>query len=787
MKTPFLILFCLLSFTASLWGQNYGAFWTGHFSYLNINKVVDADDKFYAASENALFSYDLQTNQLSTITTINGLSGELISTLHYSNEYQLLLIGYENGLIEVYTESDQEILKVVDIINKVTIPSSQKKINHFNEFNSLVYIATDYGISVYDLEGLEFGDTYYIGDGGAQISVSQTAILNNEIFAACSASSGIKSASLSNSNLTDFQLWNSIAGGGFKAITVFDTSLYAVNSANKIFEISGANFIPLFDYPQDVAELNASNNSLLVTTNSKVYQYELGFNLTNVYSTNSEFDTSFVAALKMDEVVYIGTTDYGVLKSNPLASSDYDEIHPIGPLKNEAFSLSHGYGNLWVSYGDYSIFFNPSPNKSYGISNYVDENWVNTTYDSIQQTTARTVLNLNTISINPLSPNQVFISSFANGLLDFKKEESITLLDDSNSSLESLVLPGSPNFKSIRISGSTFDREGNLWVLNSKVDNALKKLNPASSSWTSYDFSAIISDPISEELGFSEVVIGPDQTKWIGSYSKGLIGFNESGMMLKNISDEDVANLPTSAIKSLALDKNNVLWIGTYRGLRVLYNTSNFFSEDMVRTESIVILEEGLPKELLAQQFITDIKVDGSNNKWISTADAGVFYLSSSGQKTIYHFTKYNSPLPSNAVNDMALDSDNGVVYFGTNRGLVAFKTGGSSTSSSLKDVYIYPNPVRPGFNMIEDKIKIKNISENLNIKITDIEGNLVAEAQSNVNLRYKGYNLEIDGGTAYWNGKNLANNTVASGVYVVLFSDFDNFETKVSKIMIIR
>ena len=787
MKTPFLILFCLLSFTASLWGQNYGAFWTGHFSYLNINKVVDADDKFYAASENALFSYDLQTNQLSTITTINGLSGELISTLHYSNEYQLLLIGYENGLIEVYTESDQEILKVVDIINKVTIPSSQKKINHFNEFNSLVYIATDYGISVYDLEGLEFGDTYYIGDGGAQISVSQTAILNNEIFAACSSSSGIKSASLSNSNLTDFQLWNSIAGGGFKAITVFDTSLYAVNSANKIFEISGANFIPLFDYPQDVAELNASNNSLLVTTNSKVYQYELGFNLMNVYSTNSEFDTSFVAALKMDEVVYIGTTDYGVLKSNPLASSDYDEIHPIGPLKNEAFSLSHGYGNLWVSYGDYSIFFNPSPNKSYGISNYVDENWVNTTYDSIQQTTARTVLNLNTISINPLSPNQVFISSFANGLLDFKKEESITLLDDSNSSLESLVLPGSPNFKSIRISGSTFDRDGNLWVLNSKVDNALKKLNPASSSWTSYDFSAIISDPISEELGFSEVVIGPDQTKWIGSYSKGLIGFNESGMMLKNISDEDVANLPTSAIKSLALDKNNVLWIGTYRGLRVLYNTSNFFSEDMVRTESIIILEEGLPKELLAQQFITDIKVDGSNNKWISTADAGVFYLSSSGQKTIYHFTKYNSPLPSNAVNDMALDSDNGVVYFGTNRGLVAFKTGGSSTSSSLKDVYIYPNPVRPGFNMTEDKIKIKNISENLNIKITDIEGNLVAEAQSNVNLRYKGYNLEIDGGTAYWNGKNLANNTVASGVYVVLFSDFDNFETKVSKIMIIR
>ena len=787
MKTHFNILFCFLSITSFLWGQNFDANWIGHFSYLNIKKVVNADTKFYAASENALFSYDLQTNRLSTITTINGLSGELISTLHYSNEYQLLMIGYENGLIEVYSENDQEVLKVVDIVNKVTIPSSQKKINHFNELNSLVYIATDYGISVYNLESLEFGDSYYIGANGSQIQVSQTAIFNNEIYAACGSNSGIKKASLSNSNLTDFQLWSSLGSGDFKAVTVFDSGLYTVNSANTLFEINGTTLTLLSNYSQPVAELNTSNNSLLVTTNSKVYEYEPGFTLTNTYSTNPDFDTNFNAALKIDAVVYIGTTDYGVLKSNPLDPSGFDEIHPIGPLKNTVFSLSHGYGNLWVSYGDYSIGFNPYPLRYYGISNYENSEWVNTSYDSIRDTTGAPVSSLNRISINTFNPNQVYISSYHHGLLDFKKGESITLLDDSNSSLESLVNPDNPNYKSIRISGSTFDRDGNLWVLNSRVNNALKKFNPTSSSWTSYDFSSIIENPFSDENGFSEVVIGPDGTKWIGGLKKGLIGFNETGMLLKNISDEDVANLPSAAIKSLVLDKNNVLWIGTYRGLRVLYNTSNFFSEDVVRTEPIIILEEGLPKELLAQQFITDIKVDGANNKWVSTADAGVFYLSSSGQNTIYHFTKDNSPLPSNGVNDMALDSDNGVVYFGTNRGLVAFNTGGSNTSASLEDIYVYPNPVRPGFNMAEDKIKIKNISENVNIKITDIEGNLVAEAQSNTNLRYKGYNLEIDGGTAYWNGKNLANNTVASGVYVVLFSDFDTFETKVSKIMIIR
>jgi hypothetical protein len=44
-------------------------------------------------------------------------------------------------------------------------------------------MSTDYGISVYDLERLEFGDTYFLGNGGAQITVKQVSILNNEIYA----------------------------------------------------------------------------------------------------------------------------------------------------------------------------------------------------------------------------------------------------------------------------------------------------------------------------------------------------------------------------------------------------------------------------------------------------------------------------------------------------------------------------------------------------------------------------------------------------------------------------
>jgi ligand-binding sensor domain-containing protein len=322
--------------------------------------------------------------------------------------------------------------------------------------------------------------------------------------------------------------------------------------------------------------------------------------------------------------------------------------------------------------------------------------------------------------------------------------------------------------------------------VTSKVEKPLKSYNPSSNQWNSFSFIDLFPDALNDNSGFGDIAIGDDGTKWIGSGLSGLIGFNENGLLLKKISEE-TENMPSKYVSALAIDNRNQLWIGTDRGLRVLYNTSNFFEDDNVRVEEIIILEDGVAKELLFQQFVSDIEVDGSNNKWVGTIGAGLFYFSSDGQKTIFHFTKDNSPLPSNNISDLSIDTSKGVVYIATERGLVSFGAGGSSPIENLEDAYVYPNPVRPAFNITEDKVKIKDISENVNIKITDIEGNLVAEAQSRTNLRYRGFNLEIDGGTAYWNGKNLTDNIVASGVYLVMLSDLDTFETRVLKIMVVR
>ncbi len=271
--TIFLIM--LISLTSK--AQNFSALWEGHFSYYNIKDVVQGNDKIYAASENVVFSYDLTTNELQTITTIDGLSGESITTIEYSETYESLLIGYENGLIEIVSGSDNEVLRVVDIRDKETISPVFKRINHFNEHNGLVYISTDYGISVYDLDRLEFGDSYFIGAGGSQIVVKQTTIFNNSIYAACGNNNAVKKALLSNPNLIDYQQWQTLNNGNFLAVQSVEGNLYAVKSDNGIYQIINDTFIGLFTYPNQPLDVKEANGSLIITTQSSVFVYDSSF------------------------------------------------------------------------------------------------------------------------------------------------------------------------------------------------------------------------------------------------------------------------------------------------------------------------------------------------------------------------------------------------------------------------------------------------------------------------------------------------------------------------------
>src|SRR5690606_15465880 len=375
------------------------------------------------------------------------------------------------------------------------------------------------------------------------------------------------------------------------------------------------------------------------------------------------------------------------------------------------------------------------------------------------------------VTINPQTPNEVFMSSFQKGLLKIVDEVPTVLYDETNSPLERIFIPfqGGTADAGIRLNGSQFDNQGNLWFLQSKTDEGLIKLTP-NGQFQKTDITSIIPDPISE-LALTEIALSRENYVFFGTYKNGLIGYNPTTNTFNKIVDND-GNLPSTSVRALALDNQNRLWIGTLKGLRVLYSPGSFFQDGTTpQADAIIILEDGVPQELLFEQSITDIEVDGSNNKWVATATSGVFYLSPNGQETLLRFTKDNSPLPTNNVQDIAIDPFTGVVYFATTQGLVAYKGTATAPSDNLENVHAFPNPVRPGFN---GNVTIDGLTSQANVKITDITGNLVFEETS-------------EGGSILWDTTAFGKYKVRSGVYLVLVTTEDNLETKVSKIMIIR
>jgi hypothetical protein len=736
--------------------------WQGYFSFNEIKDVSESSTTVYAASENALFSKNAATNTVKTTTTIDGLSGQTISAVYYSEAFRKTIAGYENGLLIIVNETDGSILKKVDIINKQLAPNL-KKINHFMEHNGLLYVSCDFGIVQFNLTTLQFGDTYFIGDNGAEISVKQTTFFNGFIYAA--TSSGIRRANSTSPNLNDFSQWSVVNSGDWSSVETLDTELIAINTVGYIHRFNSATFVGFLQLPQPSVDMRAKNNNLFITIPNTVYIYNNQMVLNRQISNTQVLDNTlnFTCAAAVGDVVYIGTEEKGLFSSALSGSAVFENNTPTGPARNNIFSLDVTPNVLWTVYGDYDSFYNPYPLDNYGVSKYNTSGWLNIPHSDVYDAKSMTK-----IIVNPTDEKQVYASSFFSGLLKIEDDVPQFLYNEKNSGLESITTEG-PNYIDVRINGTAFDKTGNLWVTNSRIKNGLKVLR-TNGQWGSYPMTSIIDD--AEASSYANIVIDRNSVKWIATNRDGVIGFNDATNTFKKMTfGADAGNLPIADVRSIAIDTKNQLWIGTTKGLRVLSNVSSFQNESQLKANPIIIMEDNLAQELLYEQFITSIAVDGANNKWIGTTDSGVFMVSPNGQETKYHFTINNSPLPSNVINDIKINSTTGEVFIATNKGMISFKGIATDANEDLNNVYVYPNPVRPTYS---GTVKVAGLIDKANIKITDIEGNLVYETTS-------------EGGTIEWDTTAFGRYKVASGVYMIFISAQDGGETKVKKVMIIR
>ena len=754
-----LLLFC----SAIVYSQYAG--WSSFYSYNQITGVVGANDGLvYGLAENSLFSYDPTANEVVPITTVNGLLGDDINTLSISDNY--MMVGYQNGMLGVHNLTDGSVVLDNSIDRNITIPGNNKAINSFLLKDQTLYISANYGISSYDFVNNRFIDSYFFGVNNSQIQVNQTALVGTSLYAA--TEEGLYKASTDDPNLVLESAWTKIAAGQWKAIGLVNNTLLGIVQSGETSICNALiNDVAVERHRESGTLLwvDVNEDALILSFSNKILSFDADQLVSTLATATGNLSgQKFSSATQLGGNLFIGTSGSGLLLHNP---SETRVVSPSGPLRNDIFDLSVVADNeMWIAHGAFSQSYNPYPLNAYGISRLSEEGWQNLPYSSLSG-----ALSIVSVVPNPNDTSQVFACAMHQGLLEINNGVVGTLWNHTNSGLESLdpnELGENPNYRSVRVRDVAFDSEGAMWSITSFVAKGLKKRS-VDGNWQSVDLLPVLSSP-KRAAGYSKLEISPNDEIYFGSSSSGLIGYAEINgtPVLRSIGVAE--NLPAEDVRSVALDYDDNLWIGTTNGLRVLYGASRMFTQE-VSASTVVLEEGGNVGELLANQNIKAIEVDGNNQKWVATDGAGVFLFAEDGKKTIHHFTKENSPLPTNFIQNLAYDNQSGKIFIATSSGLFAFQGNAFAPSETLENIEVYPNPIRPRYT---GPLTIRGLQADCVVKITDIAGNAVYETTST-------------GGSVQWDMNSFSGKRVRSGVYLIFVTTKDGMDSSVEKVMIIN
>ena len=777
------ILSVLLAVTLQTSAQNEINSWSDHFSYRPVKHVTSLDQKIIGATELGAFIYDTEDGSMTRLNKTNKLADVGISALKTVPDLNMILIGYQNGNIDVWI--DERVINIGDIVTANIL--ADKKINEFYIYESLAYVCTEFGIIQLDLEKLEIKDTFIIGENGNFLGVNDIEIQNGEIVAASNL--GMYKASFPNIFLADFQTWELDVNtpnitGNFEGLEEFNGFLYT-----HIPEVDGDVIYRkeiitdsaweawISDPGLGVNRIEASENHLVVSADSRVNQYNSNLeSIKEVLFVSGNFPVFNSAIESPDgDGLWIADVNSGLFHaSNTLG---INQTIPNGPDFSDARRINSFFENVWVATGGVDLGFDNNFKRS-GINYFTSNQWksindMNTDFMLGVNDIGGYVLDIMDITINPEDNNQVFASSWEEGIIEIKNGEPVQIYNSDNSplvSVETFIGEGV-----INVGGITYDVDGNLWVTNSQTDSCLHVLEP-NGTWNTFEIpeltsSSVIGDILVARNGYVWMVLEKG-IEGVLVYNYGEDFENKSDDQYRILtSGEGEGGLPSDDVYSIAEDINGELWVGTLQGLGIFYNTNCLFDDEECDAQQILIEQDGNFQILLETETITSIEIDGGNRKWIGTQTSGAYLLSDDGIDQINHFTKENSPLLSDNIQDISFNFSTGDIFFATNLGVVSYRGTATGFDGTIVESKIYPNPVKDDY---DGPITIDSLTGETDVRITDINGNLVFRTVS-------------EGGRAVWNGNDENGVRVSTGVYLVFASNQNGKETTVGKIAIIN
>lgn len=774
------VLLIVLSLGSSLFAQEGVAIghWRTHMPYQNVIGVDMLGSTVFAATDFELFTYDKEDNSLHILNKINGLSDVGVSTIRCNTKLNLMVVAYKNANIDLI-DKHGEIFNMSDIKDKTII--GNKTINEVTFKDELAYFACGFGIVVYDLNRQEVKDTYYIGENGAAVNVTDIDFYKGRIYAA--TTSGLYSADASLNTLANFASWtldttlihpyanyNELEAFGGKLLINYTDGTY---NADTLFVFDGHSW-DYFDpsYSANKREIKAVGDRLLISNYSSVHVYDNSFNqIENIYACGSSIHPNSVC-LDADGYYWIGDMQRGMIHAKDSWNYDPESYNPNGTYSNSVFELSHQGKNVWIASGGHDSNWAKKYAKN-GVSHFDGNWWTNLNNSNIPVFDEEKITDFICCATDPIDTTVTYVGTWGSGVLKFKDDQYIMRYDTTNSSLGAWTQA----LKYVNISGLAFDSHGNLWVANTGANNLLSVMD-TKGVWKSFNLGGSNSG-----IDISTMVIDHNDYKWIlrrsGSDDK-IIVFNDNGT-IDNTSDDQVITLRCveghggisgSAVNCLAVDRNGYVWVGTDSGPCYFSNTKLLFTSPNHDASQVMIPRNDGTQQadpLFNEIKVISIAVDGNNNKWFGL-ETGVYEMSPDCKTQLLHFSTSNSPLLDNSVNTMTIN-DNGEVFFGTDQGVISYRGIATPGGNTNTDVTVYPNPVRPGYN---GYVGINGLVEDALVRITTVDGSFVTQ-------------LLAEGGQAVWDCTTIDGDKVRPGVYLIFVSTKDGNERFATKILVMN
>jgi ligand-binding sensor domain-containing protein len=767
MKKPFTLfaLFFLFLFSKTMAQSDLAiGQWKSHLPFHEGITVTQSDTKIYYGTRFALLIIDKADRALQRMTKVEGLSKVGVSIVKYNRQSKVLVVVYNDGVIDL--------LKADGITTLPNIPGSnivlgEKKVyDVFMANDSIAYLSANFGIATLNLRTGLFPNTIK-----TPLEVRSTAVFEGRIYAA--TEEGIYTADPgAGYNIDDFSNWEWLGGkDGFPAdfssgaLMVYNQKLYAgVNDSLYVYDGNTAQYVHHLDN-FTLQYLSAEGPHLLAGFRCKTgcEGKVLIFDENHSFSqAGSQCVSSPNYALEDEQgnIWYADNGRFFRVENNGSGACQWIDVN--SPYSSNVFKMAHANNQLWIAAGGVDLTYSALFRRD-GIFSLIDGNW--NVYSANNVPALDGVSDFLDIRVHPEN-GKIYAGAFLDALVVFDPQTNeYQVFNETNSSLQWSV----GDFQRARVAGIDFDRDNNLWVCN---HNAPKPISVFKNdgAWKSFELPCLVDDQV------FKIAVDDFGYKWIMSTNSGtgIIVFDEGDF--DNPADDrckviNTSNsvLPTNEVNDIEIDRDGSVWVATKSGALVFQ--CDPFGSECPGTRPFVEVD-GFGANLLEDQDVRVVAVDGANRKWFGTA-TGVFVMSPEGGDQIAHFTQENSPLFDNNITDIEFDEVTGEVFIGTQRGLISYRGEATGAKSFHSGVLVFPNPVREDY---DGPIAIKGLAEDATVKITDVSGQLV-------------YETEALGGQAIWNGRDYTGRRANTGVYLVFATSRNSSspEVAVAKILVVN